>query len=123
MREAINLAVIENKKLLLVKKKDVWILPGGKPEKDEGDLECLAREIGEELQSQIKVNSYYSYFEGITPHKRDALKSKVYFGILVEEFYPSNEISDARFVSDFDNYSLSDITKLIIKSLKKNGYL
>ena len=81
MRTAINAAIIKEGKLLLVKKKNIWILPGGKPEPDEKDLECLSREISvEELPGTKLCNiRYYKDFEGQTPHKGDTLRAKVYF--------------------------------------------
>ena len=53
MNKAIRLVVIEDKKLLLVRKRDSWILPGGKPNEDEGGLECLLREIKRKRLSEI----------------------------------------------------------------------
>ena len=38
MRTVINAAIIQDKKILLVKKKETWILPGGKPDGGESDL-------------------------------------------------------------------------------------
>lgn len=49
MRKTINVAIINRKKLLLVRKGQSWLLTGGKPESDESDLECLCREVWEEL--------------------------------------------------------------------------
>ncbi|MFB6246213.1 MAG: NUDIX domain-containing protein [Candidatus Pacearchaeota archaeon] len=43
MRKAINLAVVYDSGLLLVRKKNAWILPGGKPEEGEGHYETLER--------------------------------------------------------------------------------
>jgi 8-oxo-dGTP diphosphatase len=48
----IGAAVIGPRGLLLVAKRaapDVYYLPGGKPEPDEAPLDCLARELTEEL--------------------------------------------------------------------------
>jgi 8-oxo-dGTP diphosphatase len=48
----IGAAVIGPRGLLLVAKRvapDVYYLPGGKPEADEAPLDCLARELTEEL--------------------------------------------------------------------------
>ena len=48
----IGAAVIEARGLLLVAKRaapDIYYLPGGKPEADEAPLDCLRREVSEEL--------------------------------------------------------------------------
>jgi len=51
----IGLAVTDADRLLVVKKRGTssYILPGGKPEEGESDLEALAREIEEELGCQL----------------------------------------------------------------------
>ena len=49
MRKAISAAIVSNGRIIVVKKGDVWILPGGKPDGNETDQQCLTRELGEEL--------------------------------------------------------------------------
>ena len=124
MRKVIAAAVIEDKKILLVKKKETWILPGGKPEKRESDLECLCREISEELSgSQLKPISFYGVFEGTSPHKKDIVNIYVYFATITGNLKPSREIGDVRFVEDFNNYNLSEPALKIISALRNDGYL
>jgi len=127
MRTAINAAIIQDDKLLLVRKKLTWILPGGKPEIGETDLECLCREIDEELSgTQIKDIHFYNQFEGKTPHKGDALRAKVYFANIDGQLYSvrdGDSISEARWVNDFSQYNLSDITSKIVNSLQQNKYI
>jgi 8-oxo-dGTP diphosphatase len=51
-------AVLESRGLLLVSKRvapDVFYLPGGKPEPGEAPLECLERELAEELGVGIEA--------------------------------------------------------------------
>ena len=127
MRKAIDLLVIRNWEILLVRKNQTWILPGGKPEENESDLECLQREIKEELGVNPIVENFYGSFIGKTPHKGDFLEAEVYFGrirrcdklVLRKE----DSISEAEFVDNPCEYNLSDITKTIVGSLIKNGYL
>jgi len=125
MRLAINAAIIKERKILLVKKKEIWILPGGKPELEESDLECLCREVREELSgTELKNIKYYKEFEGITPYKRDLLKAKVYFAEINGSLgLPAAEISAYAWVNDTNSYNLSDITTKIIDSLQKDQYL
>ena len=62
MRKAISGLVIRDEKLLLVRKNETWILPGGKPEKKESEIECLCREFKEELPSvEIEDISLQNY--------------------------------------------------------------
>ncbi|MBD3249400.1 NUDIX domain-containing protein [Candidatus Woesearchaeota archaeon] len=127
MRTAINAAIIQDDKLLLVRKRSTWILPGGKPEIGENDLECLCREIDEELSgTQIKDINYYNQFQGKTPHKRDILKAKVYFANIDGQLYSvrdGDSISEVTWANDFSKYNLSDITSKIVNSLQQDKYI
>jgi len=125
MKTVINSIVIEENKLLLVKKKETWILPGGKIEVGENDLECLSREISEELSNtKIKDVNFYKEFSGITPHSKKMIRAKTYFAKIDGELHNSSqEISDVRYVSNFKDYKISNITKNIIDSLIQDKYL
>jgi len=125
MKTGIYAALIKNRKILLVRNKNLWILPGGNLNENENHLECLVREIKEELSgTEIIVNRYYNSFEGLTPHSQTPLKAFVYFvqlkGKLKE---PSAEIFDRKFVTNSGYYEVSPVTKEIIDSLAKEGYL
>ena len=127
MRTAINAAIIQDNKLLMVRKKLTWILPGGKPEIGENDLECLCREIDEELSgTKIKDIQHYNQFEGKTPHKGDVLRAKVYFANIEGQLYSvrdDDSISELKWVDDFSQYNLSDITSKIVNSLRQDKYI
>jgi ADP-ribose pyrophosphatase YjhB (NUDIX family) len=70
MRETINAVIIRNKKILLVKKEKSWLLPEGKPNPDESDIECLCREVDEELSGTLlKDIEFYGKFIGKIPKK------------------------------------------------------
>jgi len=125
MKRAINAAIIQDGKILLVKKKDVWILPGGKPEQGELDIDCLQREVQEELSgTNLKDIDFYKRVEGITPYKGYVLEATVYFAAVDGTLHPASaEIGAFEWVRDTDKYSLSDITSKIIIDLKKDKYL
>jgi 8-oxo-dGTP pyrophosphatase MutT (NUDIX family) len=125
MRTAISAAIIDDGQLLLVKKKESWILPGGKPDFNESYLECLCREVREELSGTELANlRYYDEFEGITPHTGDILSAKVYFADIKGQLHqPSAEIDAYEWVRNPSQYRLSNITSKIVDSLKKDGYI
>lgn len=125
MKTAISAAVIQNGKLLLVRKGETWILPGGKPNSKESDLECLSREFNEELSgTEIENIKYYNDFIGKTPHKGDILRVEVYFADVKGKVYPPRkEISEYEWVKDFAQYNLSEITSKVVDSFEQDGYL
>ena len=125
MRTAITAAIIKDEKLLVVKKNETWIMPGGKPELNESDLECLTREVGEELSgTKIKNMKYFTEFYGTTPHKKDIIKVKVYFADIDGKLNsPSNEIKKSDWVGDKYEKNLSDITIQVVENLLKEGYI
>ena len=125
MRTAIGALIIKAKQLLLVRKKDIWILPGGKLKDGETDLECLIREIKEELSgTQICNARQYMEVKGTSPHKGDAVKAVAYFVDLKGELYsPSAEICESKFFGDTNGYKISNITSIILEYLIYDGYL
>ena len=109
---------------MLVRKREVWILPGGKPQEGESDLDCLRREVEEEISVEIIGQpQVYKDVIGITPHKRDQLTAKVYLVEIRGEPEPGAEINQVKCIGDPLNYHLSDITRKIIISLQNDGYL
>ena len=55
----IGIALVQGDQLLLVRKRGsiAYILPGGKPEQNEGDVAALCREIEEELGCRLDISS------------------------------------------------------------------
>lgn len=125
MRTAIGAAIINDGKILLVRKNKFWIFPGGQPENGESDLECLAREVGEELSGTKITNvTYYNNFSGRTPHTGDNINMRIYFADIHGELnVPSMEISEREWVSDVSQYNLAEATSSACDSLIQNGYL
>lgn len=83
--DKVALINILDKKVLvaLSKFKLKLYLPGGKRESDESDIECLKREIKEELNVDIKENSvrYFGIFEAPADGKDAGImvRMKCYF--------------------------------------------
>ncbi len=121
-----SLATIRDHCLLLVKKKETWILPGGKPKENECDYDCLVREINEELGDNITLLHliHYGDFVGVTPHKGDRLKNVVMMGEIRGDINPRAEISTAQWCiyTEACLLNLSDITKKIVKRLHQENY-
>lgn len=124
MREVVVIASIKSKSILLVKKKEVWILPGGKPKTEESDADCLIRELKEELPGIRVANlKFYGLFRGKSPHIGDNIRVKVYIGDVEGKLQPSAEIIAAEWVKDMKRYKLANVTQKIVFSLKQKGHL
>lgn len=117
IQDVISALAISKDKVLLVEKKGVWILPGGKPNVGEESLDCLAREIREELPKvSLKIKKFLDNFTGISPHSEKEINVLVYECDIVGDIKVANEISDSNWIRicDLDKYSLSNVTKEIL---------
>ncbi len=129
MNHVINGIILDNKRILLVRKKGIWILPGGKIKEGENELEALAREFKEELsETEIDVRSasFYKEFHGLTPHTQTPASVRTYHlrtPLVIGE--PSAEIEAKSWMdsSEAYNYPVSELTKSIILSLKRDLYV
>lgn len=126
MRTVIAAVIVQDKKILLVKIKEVWILPGGQLKKDETEIECLNREVSEELP-EFKINNlkFYKAFKGRSPHQSDFINVKVYFATGKGNIKSTNdvdEVNKSKWIKNTADYNLSDVTKKIIDSLKNDRY-
>ena len=137
MRKVIGGALVQDKKLVVVRKekngKSSWILPGGKPEVGESNLEALARELKEELPFLYLESSfsYYKIFHGISPNKGDVIENIVYLYKNPSKLdlrvsgNPDEPIKEARLLiyEELSQLELSDTTKQIVQSLRRDSYL
>lgn len=117
----VALAVFKNKKMLQVRSKkhpEVFFTLGGKIEAGESEIECLIREVKEEIDCGIDKSSikYLTAFQDIAHDKDGALVNiKVYEGKLIGHPKPSSEIAEiGYFDSNSDKKHLSVIAQRTI---------
>lgn len=127
MRETIKAAVIEGDRILLVRKRggETWSLPGGKPKRewDESDLECLRREIREELGVELRDPSYFGSVQGIRPRVGKPIKVRIYLARLIDDPQPCAEIAEIAWALPGDDYDISEPNRLALQALSDKGYL
>jgi ADP-ribose pyrophosphatase YjhB (NUDIX family) len=84
MKKRVRVAaiIIHDKKLLLVKGpkkyKEFWT-PGGKLEEGESDIDCLKRELKEELNAKVILSKFFREYASKSPyHKNTITINKTY---------------------------------------------
>lgn len=95
MIKKIGAAIINENKLLVVSKKkypDMFMLPGGKPEGDEEELETLSRELYEELKLGILKTDLLGTFNTVSMLSDEEISITVYLTKVKGEPVPSTEI-------------------------------
>lgn len=127
----IGLAVFDNKKVLMVRTKSqdkIFYSLGGKIEEGESEIDCLKREVREEVECEIDEPSlkFLIELEDVAHGKDEAmLNLKLYEGKLIGEPKPSSEIVEiAYFDTTVDKKHLSTFAqRTLFPWLKKHGYI
>jgi len=129
MEKVVNMIVIVGRRSILltrIREGDFWTLPGGRAEKGESLKVALRRETDEELPNVTILELIpYKKFKGITPHSKVEVIVSTFFAGIRGSIEPGAELTGATFSlsQSLKELNLTNITKDIIKSLKKDGYL
>lgn len=126
----VALAVIEDGKILMArsrKNKEVFYTLGGKVEGNETDVECLVREVTEEVGTNIDLATltYLSTFTADAHDKPNTrVRVKLYYGQLIGVPSPSSEVEEiAYFDSSMSDVHHTNLSRLIFRFLKQEGYI
>jgi 8-oxo-dGTP diphosphatase len=128
MKQRVAGIFIKDKKLLLVRAynhTELWT-PGGTPEKEESQVECLRRELKEEVSASLKSSQFFKEFVEDSPYLNKKVNNNIYLVELEGEFKPSNEIEEIVWVSrkDFDSKKYKYVyiieQEIIPELIKKN---
>lgn len=126
MFKVITAIIIESNKILMAKKETgIWTFPGGIMESGESELECLSREVAEELsETQIKNPIFYHSQKGISPTHKLPIEVRTYLAEISGKLgLPSNEIIDRKYFDVSEQIKCSPISYDIIQNLVRDGYL
>ena len=126
----VALAVFKDKKIMFVrskKQREVFYTLGGKYEKGESDIDCLKREVEEEIECYLDEKSlkFLHEFEDIAHGKEGLLNIRMYTGNLIGEPKASAEVAEiGYFDTNSNSKHLSVIAqRTIFPWLKEHGYI
>ena len=126
----VALAYFKDKKIMQVRTSNqnhVFYMLGGKYKKEESDIDCLKREIKEEIGCEVdeKTLKFLKEFEDVAHGEQAMLNVRLYTGKLIGEPKPLSEIVEiGYFNTQSDPKNLSVIAKrTIFPWLKTHGYI
>lgn len=127
--EKVALIHIKNNCVLstLSKSKNKLYFPGGKRENNESDIECLKREVFEELNVHILENTveFFGTFEAQADGHAPGVLVKMlcYFSDFEGTLMASSEIESFEWIKYEDKNRTSAVDVLILEKLKKQGLI
>ncbi len=126
----VGLAVIKDRKMLMVHNKKhaaQFSTLGGKFDEGEDDIACLIREVKEEANTEVKIDSleFLGEFEGaVVGRENTFVNIRLYKGELVGEPTPSAEIDEMKyFDSTIPQEHLTPTSEKIFAWLKDHNYI
>ena len=118
--KVVCLIALKNNKLLLIKKQNVWILPGGNQVEGEDEIKCLERNLVEQLPC-LKLNgpNFFGGFFGKSAFGDYNLEALAYRSEISGEAISGENFSSGWFSSEeLDGIKISEITKKAVSSLR-----
>lgn len=117
----VGLAVVHANQVLLVRKwgHPSYILPGGKPESEEADVETIVREIREELRCDVNIGTvkFLGAFSDLAADLSEtSVIVRLYEGQIIGEPNPDNEIEAADWVP-VDGHGIANLAPSLANSI------
>jgi 8-oxo-dGTP diphosphatase len=127
MLRVIAAAVLGPRGLLLVSKRvspDVFYLPGGKPDAGEGPLDCLRRELREELGVVVRTTQPFAEVRARAALEGVEMWMSVFLTRLIGVPTPAAEIAALRWWPHDPGLSLAPAVRdFVIPRLRRSGLL
>ena len=127
--DKVALLYLRNGKILstLSKGKDKYYFPGGKRENGESDMQCLSREIREELSVEVVTETakFYGVFEAQAHGKAPGVivRMTCYTAELTGEPRANSEIAETVWLNFSDIDKVSQVDKIVFDDLRAKKIL
>ncbi len=129
MKIKIGAIILKNNKILGVRKKDtdIYIMPGGGPEKNETHEQTIEGELKEELGVESKVTNFFGTFVEDAMFERGKITMHIYFADVIGKIKPQSEVEDTIWIGkNYKNKNLkygSILEKRVVSKLIETGLL
>ena len=122
--------IFSSRGMLIVRprSKPFFINPGGKYKEDESPIECLTRELDEELKVKLaSCNPYRTYEIGKAAHSNYPLSLELYLVEIDGEIAPSSEIEEVAWMDQTayhqNTFNVAPSFHQFVPDLIQDGYL
>jgi 8-oxo-dGTP diphosphatase len=126
----VALAILKEGEILLgrsVKEGGAFKFIGGKAEENESDIECLKREVKEEVNVEVDDKSikFLKEYEGVSWNDTQlVIKVRLYLGDIIGEPVASREIVEVKyFDSSVESDLILGVSRKFIPWLKERGFI
>lgn len=123
--KVIDIIVERKGKILLVKRGEFWILPGGEIEPGENELECLEKVVSREMKDKVSCifKKLDKTITGASPVRPGDVEVTVYVGDISSEKMSEVKDCNAHWFSreSICSLRLSNITREVLKSYFEEG--
>lgn len=118
--------IVERKgMILLVKRGNFWILPGGEIEPGEDEMECLQEVVAREMKDRVSCifRKLENTIKGVSPVRPGEVEVSVYVGEITKEKMSELKDCNAHWFSreSLPAIRLSNITKAILEYYFSEG--
>ena len=92
--------ILKNRNVLVARKKDTYLIPGGKIKTGEQAEQCLSRELNEELGVTLVSQRYFGEYEDKAALDPDKMINIELFVVSIKgEPSPHAEINDIKYIN------------------------
>lgn len=111
MMEKCAAVIIDDFRLLVVRKQgtSIFISPGGKIEGGEGHVDCLRRELKEELNVELRDAQYLAVYERTSALEDIPVRVYVWLATIFGECTPSAEIEEIQWITGSTSLQIGSV--------------
>lgn len=118
--------ILDDSRLLVVRKRNtaIFISPGGKRERSETEIECLTRELKEELSVRLVGARFFGVYERPSALESGTVKISVWIAEVEGQCVPSSEIEELLWITAGSTVPVGSVfSECVIPALVRDGLM